>query len=221
MVNGRKFCGRWPIERERKSGFHLKNPQIYGKNLNIQSARPTTSIARSLAPPVTLIFRKVGKTGFRVRPFIRPAGADWNELFPRFWKRKEGREGGKPSRQSSSQSECEEWGEIEASEGRDTFSNHFHCRRPFSQPSCTRELCKSANFRRLVVLLLQNEREGPFPNFRRLKKGQKISNRQSCSRRTVILQDWANKLPQRHLQKHFARYQDIIIKSRTAYSGKA
>ena len=184
MVNGRNFCGRWPIERERKSGFHLKNPQIYGKNLNIQSARPTTSIARSLSPPVTLIFRKVGKTGFRVRPRVRSFGRQGQIGMNYFHDFGKGRKGGKPSRQSSSQSECEECGEIEASEGRDTFSNHFHCRRPFSQPSCTRELCKSANFRRLVVLLLQNEREGPFPNFRRLKKGQKISNRQSCSRRT-------------------------------------
>ena len=162
VVNGRNFCGRWPIERERKSGFHLKNPQIYGKNLNIQSARPSSiarSQARSACHPDFPQSWKNGISGPSVRPFIRPAGADWNELFPRFWKWKEGREGGKPSRQSSSQSECEEWGEIKASEGRDTFSNHFHCRRPFSQPSCTRELCKSANFRRLVVLLLQNERE--------------------------------------------------------------
>ena len=51
VVNGRNFCGRWPIERERKSGFHLKNPQIYGKNLNIQSAQSTSSFRRSACHP--------------------------------------------------------------------------------------------------------------------------------------------------------------------------
>ena len=145
VVDGRNFCGRWPIERERKSGFHLKNPQIYGKNLNIQSAQsPSPSSCRSACHPD---FPQSWKNGILGE---RQIGMNYFHVFGK------GRKGSHPDCQPASQSGGRGVGE---SEGRDTFSNHFHCRRLFS-PAARWNYANQPIFAgRLVVLLLQNERE--------------------------------------------------------------
>ena len=125
VVNGRNFCGRWPIERERKSGFHLKNPQIYGKNLNIQSAQSTSPFRRSACHPD---FPQSWKNGISGSGAEEQIGMNYFHVFGK------GREAIQTVRQSvwreGGRGGVASWGR--ASEGRDTFSNHFHCRRLFS-----------------------------------------------------------------------------------------